>query len=162
ELIGDVLPPCSFSSEVYGRLDGGYVCLVLSKKGCPAGEDGCALDHAGLQVHWAHMLNDRAAGLLWTKAAGDILPTLPGTSIDRPSFRISTILQPPTQVGCGFRIEPAQPVQITRSAHNLVATPKGKTPGRGGAANPSIIGNHVIAPILAHAGKIRMGSRLKM
>src|SRR2546422_11675862 len=78
ELVGDLLRPCRFSSKVDGHLDRGYSVLSLSKKGCPASENGCTLGHACLQIYGAHMLNDRAAGLLWAEAAGDVLATLPG------------------------------------------------------------------------------------
>ena len=87
--------------------------------GRPASQDFGSLGHTGLQVHRTHVLNDGAASLLWPKATGDILATLPGTGIDQPAFSIPTMVEPPAQVGCSFGIETAQPVQITCPAQEV-------------------------------------------
>ncbi len=102
------------------------------------------------------MLDDGATGLLGAKATGDILATLPGAGVDQPAFGIPAMVQPPAQIGCRFRVEATQPVQVTCPAHDVVATPHRKTPLGSGAAYLPVIGDHIVAAILAHTGQIGM------
>ena len=162
KLVGDLLPPCSFSSKIDGSLDGRHSRLFLSKKLCPAGQYLRTLRHTCLQVHRTDVLDDGATGLLRPKAAGDILSTFPGTGINGPAFGIPAMLQPPAQIGRSFRIEAAQPEQVARPTHYLVATPQRETPLGCGSADLPVIGHHIIAAIFAHAGEVRMRGRLEM
>src|SRR5207253_2362308 len=88
------------------------------------------LRHTCLQVHRMDVLDDGATGLLRPKAAGDILSTFPGTGINEPAFAIPAMLQPPAEIGRSFRIEAAQPEQVARPTHYLVATPYAASPNR--------------------------------
>src|SRR5579884_2536222 len=108
------------------------------------------------------MVNDGTAGLLRAKAAGDILPAFPGTVVDKPAFGITTMLQPPAEISSYTRIKATQPVQIPGSAKQLIAAPDGETPFGRSTTDFSIIGDHVIAAILTHAGEIRAWSRLEV
>src|SRR6266516_3037541 len=106
EFVSNSVPPGYFSSKIKG----GRGNALFHEQSSPAGQDFGPLRHTRLQVHRAHMLNNGAPGLLRPEATGNILPAFPGTGINQPAFSITTIVQPPAQVGCHSRIEATQPL----------------------------------------------------
>src|SRR5215470_11141277 len=72
------------------------------------------------------------------------------------------MVQPPAQIGSSFRIEATQPVQIACLTKYLVTTPDWKTPLGCGATDLAIVGDHVVAAILAHAGEMWVWCGLEM
>src|SRR5712692_4510279 len=72
------------------------------------------------------------------------------------------MVQPPAQIGRGFRIEATQPVRIACLTKYLVTAPNWKTPLGRGATDLAIVGDHIIAAVLAHAGEMWLRCGLEM
>ena len=158
EFVRDTLPRFRFLSKV----DAPCAFLMLRKQCRPASNNCRALSHTRLKINGSHMLNHRSARLLWAKAAGDILTTLPGAGVDQPPFCIAALLQPPAQIRRHAWIESAEPLYIPRSTKYFIATPDGKAPFGRCPTDLSVIGDHIKAAIFAHTRKVRTQGRLEM
>ena len=53
-------------------------------------------------------------------------------------------------------------MQVTSAPEELVTAPEGKAPLRSGTADLPIVGDHVIAAVLAHTGELRVRRRCEM
>src|SRR5258708_6011228 len=152
KFVGDVLPPRGLSSKA----GAGIRRRFFRQEHSPPSQYCASLGHTGLQVHGTYVLAHRAAPLLRSKTAGNILATFPGTGIDQPPLYIATMVQPPAQIGCSSRVETAQPAQIARPAHQLVATPEWETPLGRGPTDLPVVGNHVVAAVLTPTAQVRV------